>query len=115
MLFRSFTVQIKTNPKTGAVTVGGQMSWHKQGGYRLKGTVTSYTKITCPVASGAWSPPVGAVCGQMSGTASYYRWDGGSRRWILMSTGVGYRMIVADGGTATVCVKKTCSTTLKPD
>ncbi|MFM8999613.1 MAG: choice-of-anchor Q domain-containing protein, partial [Actinomycetota bacterium] len=106
------TVQVKTNPKTGAVTVTGQMTWHKQGGYRLKGTVTSYSKLTaCP----GIVTTVGATCAQISGTASYYRWDGGARRWVLVSTGIGYRIIVADGGTATVCVKKTCSTTLKPD
>lgn len=108
-----FTVQVNTNRKTGAIIVSGQMTWHKQGGRRLKGSITGYTKLTaCPSTLVTDATP---TCALITGTASYYRWDGGARRWILETTGVGFRITVADGGTVKVCLKKKCTTTTKPD
>lgn len=105
-----FTVQKKTNPKTGITTITGQMTWHKQGANRLKGTITGYTTsgVVCPTG-------ISGTCALITGTASYYRWDGVGGKWTLVSSGVGFRILVSDGGIVTTCVKKTCTTSARAD
>jgi hypothetical protein len=104
-----YTLQVKST-KTGT-TVTGQILWHVQGKTRIKGTITAYTK-TCPSGTSA---PSGTTCGYLTGTGNLYSWNSITNNWTLTATNVGFQVTVADGGSTRSCIKKVCSTVLKPD
>lgn len=109
-----YALQVKTDRKTLAKTVSGQILWQKQGSVRIKGIVTGYATGTgstyCPDgASGT------GTCALITGSASIYHWDG--MTWVRDAANVAFRVKVLDGGTSVTCLKKngSCTTNLKPD
>jgi hypothetical protein len=92
--------------------VSGKVTWHGQGKTRIKGDVTGYTLVTWPDRTPSLA---GTRCALVSGRGTLSRWNEESLDWETVSTSASFQVTVADGGTATSCTKKVCSTTIKDD
>lgn len=94
----------------------GQLVWVSGEGWRVKADLAGGTNyfgtFTCPAAVGATGS--GAVCGSFQATGALEMWDpalnGGLGDWSYVED-VMFTVTVYDGGSVTVCKKRTCTRT----
>lgn len=97
-----------TAQKRGDAVIG-RLVW-MTGSTRALGTIDRMTALS------SGDPRCGGLSGRcllLQGTVTVRAWDGST--WAVVATGVAFQAIVLDGGSSTVCVRRTCLSTARPD
>jgi hypothetical protein len=112
-----YVANVKYNKKTQESLTTGNLLWMNQDNFKLKGAINQSGKFDCPTSDYA-------QCAVFAGTGILYEHndsydpaiDPPSEEWTGNSPlEVSFVATVYDGGSSTVCQKKRCTVTERPD